>query len=569
MSDESCSEKSFTENVEDDPEEDVHRSVSRDNLKTSDGSNDGRSVEMIDTVDSRSAVHDEADMMASVITRDYDYDENRSNTSDRSLSRSGHIEYASNGTVGSRRSSYNKFTIDDIGSCNQQSRSEDHEVQVIDNDQDDGFEYYGGDAATDHEESPRDDDEHRKSSLAPLGESTAINITCCDNGIEVSESRRSQKISLEISESVVRYAENTPLGTPHGGDGTSSPQCGSEYSYGSSFNGNNNASAHIPTTTTATVITADNVEQQQLRQQQLNSVVSVNHQPSDFGKLHSFPASQHPDFSLLLTLASQPLVTEINTTVKRESFSIPRFKTQLRKCCLNPLSGVISGEEEKEMKKNGIAPSQQLNSEIIGSCAYSSKVEEESHGGLQQLRGQCSSDCIGPTGRHPIIQNSRQNGKATTALLTLPVSQSCRSAYALYCHHYRVHINSQLLHSLSDAINEFHLKSMRVTDNYVGFKGVLPLLDVCRINTNLCELVLSNNGLCNCAINQLVHMAEHHPSLRCIDLSRNPFITMRSLRILRTLLIQNANIAVLDLSGTHIAETHQKCLTRLIANRNI
>ena len=106
-------------------------------------------------------------------------------------------------------------------------------------------------------------------------------------------------------------------------------------------------------------------------------------------------------------------------------------------------------------------------------------------------------------------------------LMDSVVGHSLRSVYLYYCKEYRSKPNSTLFRSLSDAPGDFTLAHLDCTGNFIGDKGLLPLLEVVRLCASCTRLSLPDNGIKNSGVECLVHMVLEHPALRELDLSNN------------------------------------------------
>mmetsp|Transcript_4710 Transcript_4710/g.17702 ORF Transcript_4710/g.17702 Transcript_4710/m.17702 type:complete len:148 (-) Transcript_4710:253-696(-) len=129
---------------------------------------------------------------------------------------------------------------------------------------------------------------------------------------------------------------------------------------------------------------------------------------------------------------------------------------------------------------------------------------------------------------------------------------SLREKYLASCKTEIVTPNSVFQKMLpDDPDTEFPSDTLDFTRNYVGDRGVVPVLQTLAHMPNICILKLKDNGLRNNAIHQLEKILKDHPSLIEIDLSHN-FISTGAANSLLRLLDENQVIRKIDLEGTKI-----------------
>ena len=98
---------------------------------------------------------------------------------------------------------------------------------------------------------------------------------------------------------------------------------------------------------------------------------------------------------------------------------------------------------------------------------------------------------------------------------------SQRSVYIYYCKEYKTKPNSVLFKSLADNPGDFSATEIDCTGNFIGDKGLLPLLEVVRLCSQCTSLILPENGVKNSGVECIVHVALEHPSLRDLNLANN------------------------------------------------
>jgi hypothetical protein len=123
---------------------------------------------------------------------------------------------------------------------------------------------------------------------------------------------------------------------------------------------------------------------------------------------------------------------------------------------------------------------------------------------------------------------------------------SCQTIYKFYCEQYDVKPNSRVLAMLPERVGDFmSVTEISVKGNYVGERGILPLLEVARLCENLRKLNFSGNGLRNSSVEWIVEYVLATPKL-CpkishIDLSDNR-ISMGAGKILLLMAIQRPSV---------------------------
>eukprot|EP00756_Hemistasia_phaeocysticola_P063332 Hpha_TRINITY_DN6806_c0_g1::TRINITY_DN6806_c0_g1_i1::g.46172::m.46172 len=113
-------------------------------------------------------------------------------------------------------------------------------------------------------------------------------------------------------------------------------------------------------------------------------------------------------------------------------------------------------------------------------------------------------------------------------------------------------VNSAVAAKL-DAASFRPLTALDLNANYVGPKGVLPVLDLLERNQTVELLDLSRNGLDNTAVSALVEVVRRHLGLTELNLSFNN-ITQAGGKELFTLIETNDRIVSLGLDGTDVYE---------------
>eukprot|EP01012_Entosiphon_sulcatum_P034833 TRINITY_DN4423_c0_g1_i6.p1 TRINITY_DN4423_c0_g1~~TRINITY_DN4423_c0_g1_i6.p1 ORF type:complete len:546 (-),score=121.55 TRINITY_DN4423_c0_g1_i6:201-1838(-) len=159
--------------------------------------------------------------------------------------------------------------------------------------------------------------------------------------------------------------------------------------------------------------------------------------------------------------------------------------------------------------------------------------------------------------------------RARIAVLTYLYGHSCRSVYLYYCKQYETKPKPQVRLQLPDEPNRFNMTELILNETtLIGNKGLLPVLEVVRLNPNLRALSVAGNGIKNTGVEWLVHMALEHPGLSSLDLSDNR-ITNAAGTVLNYLAQRNPRIVDINMRNTRIDDqlkTHIEL--RLKANRD-
>ncbi|ORC89540.1 putative calpain-like cysteine peptidase [Trypanosoma theileri] len=99
-----------------------------------------------------------------------------------------------------------------------------------------------------------------------------------------------------------------------------------------------------------------------------------------------------------------------------------------------------------------------------------------------------------------------------------------KDVYRRECEALDIIPNSGLLRMLPDTTVQIEgVSVMHFGRNYLGDRGILPLLEVIIQAKSLHTLNLRDNGIGNDGVRALCRALRHHPSLRVLELSGNPF----------------------------------------------
>eukprot|EP00993_Chasmostoma_nieuportense_P000011 NODE_100_length_3202_cov_34.411057_g93_i0.p1 GENE.NODE_100_length_3202_cov_34.411057_g93_i0~~NODE_100_length_3202_cov_34.411057_g93_i0.p1 ORF type:complete len:1039 (-),score=176.57 NODE_100_length_3202_cov_34.411057_g93_i0:84-2918(-) len=193
------------------------------------------------------------------------------------------------------------------------------------------------------------------------------------------------------------------------------------------------------------------------------------------------------------------------------------------------------------------------------------------YGGPQQYGSRDDDDSSTATGRTKLrvgLRAPENDERAKITLLTDLAGHSCQSVYLYYCKQYETKPKPQVRLALPDTPNEFGMEELILNETtLIGNKGLLPVLEVVRLNTGMKALSVIGNGIKNTGVEWLVHTALDHPSLTAIDLSDNR-ITNAAGTVLNYLAQRNPRITEVNITNTRIDEQlKQHIELRLKTNR--
>lgn len=91
--------------------------------------------------------------------------------------------------------------------------------------------------------------------------------------------------------------------------------------------------------------------------------------------------------------------------------------------------------------------------------------------------------------------------------------------------------------------------SLNLAGTYVGSKGVVPIIELCKALPNVVNVSVSDNYLSNESIWYLSKMALYHPSIASIDVSKNPISWIGAMCVVE-LVTKNHHITAVHVGGT-------------------
>ncbi|KAG5480653.1 hypothetical protein CUR178_05787 [Leishmania enriettii] len=149
---------------------------------------------------------------------------------------------------------------------------------------------------------------------------------------------------------------------------------------------------------------------------------------------------------------------------------------------------------------------------------------------------------------------------------------SPRAAYTTICRRFRVTPLASAAVMFPDVAGAWDaVTTLDFSRTYVGSKGALPVIELCRRLPRLQSLVLSDNYLSNDTVWRLVQVTLFHPCLERIDLSANEHISWCGAMCLVELVLRNPRIIYVGLRGSTVspeilqsieAQTRQNAIRR-------
>lgn len=132
-------------------------------------------------------------------------------------------------------------------------------------------------------------------------------------------------------------------------------------------------------------------------------------------------------------------------------------------------------------------------------------------------------------------------------------SFSPREAYVQLCERFKCKPIGAVANMLSHTTGAWDaVEVVDLSRTYVGHKGAVPIIELCKCLSSLRRVNLSDNYLTNDATWNLAYMAMYHPTLREIELRGNSFISWSGAMCLMQALLRNARLTYVGLHKTGI-----------------
>jgi hypothetical protein len=127
--------------------------------------------------------------------------------------------------------------------------------------------------------------------------------------------------------------------------------------------------------------------------------------------------------------------------------------------------------------------------------------------------------------------------------------QGPRDAYTTLCKRGGLHVITAVEKMLPAGSGAWEVTDLDLSRTYVGHRGVVPIMELCKLLHKLTTLNLSNNYLNNKSVYWICKAAAFHPSLQSIDLSHNE-VTWTAGMCALELVVRNPTIQRIDLANT-------------------
>eukprot|EP01012_Entosiphon_sulcatum_P010433 TRINITY_DN16098_c0_g1_i1.p1 TRINITY_DN16098_c0_g1~~TRINITY_DN16098_c0_g1_i1.p1 ORF type:complete len:507 (+),score=92.19 TRINITY_DN16098_c0_g1_i1:61-1581(+) len=150
------------------------------------------------------------------------------------------------------------------------------------------------------------------------------------------------------------------------------------------------------------------------------------------------------------------------------------------------------------------------------------------------------------------------------------VEAAHRLLYLQACDRIRMKPNSKLVKTLELKEGEDEIDTIDLSDNYLGKKGLKPLMELIESKRQLKKLVLRQTELENTDVDTMLGTLMRHPSVTHIDLSRNEALSRTAAKKLVELAARNPNIRFLELEKTGISDEKKRVINSLLErNRKV
>ncbi|KAG5502369.1 hypothetical protein JIQ42_05246 [Leishmania sp. Namibia] len=165
-----------------------------------------------------------------------------------------------------------------------------------------------------------------------------------------------------------------------------------------------------------------------------------------------------------------------------------------------------------------------------------------------------------PSTALPALGEGRRGGDGGTATIAAPAStdgpMDYVALYRQYCAEEGCKANSALVRYIQDRGGHFSLERLNLGNNYLGPKGLRPVLRMIDLCQTIVSINLENNGIDNDAVADLCEVLQRHVSVASLNLSHNPISFAGGKRLLQ-LVEANPRITELRLDRTDIFEGSQ------------
>ncbi|CBZ26766.1 conserved hypothetical protein [Leishmania mexicana MHOM/GT/2001/U1103] len=170
----------------------------------------------------------------------------------------------------------------------------------------------------------------------------------------------------------------------------------------------------------------------------------------------------------------------------------------------------------------------------------------------------------------PVLGEERRGSNGRLATIAAPVSADGSmdhvALYRQFCAEEGCKVNSAVLRYMQDRGGHFSLERLNLSSNYLGSKGLRPVIRMIDLCQTIVSINLENNGINNDAVMDLCEVLQRHVSITALNLSNNPISVAGGKRLLQ-LVEDKPRITELLLNGTDIFEGSQNRI-RMALKRN-
>jgi hypothetical protein len=157
------------------------------------------------------------------------------------------------------------------------------------------------------------------------------------------------------------------------------------------------------------------------------------------------------------------------------------------------------------------------------------------------------------------------DGETSAAMGETPTP---KSFYVSQCKQHLCKPNSHIINLLSHCSGQLDFKELDLSTNFVGTKGIFPILEIVRRCPHLQKFIVRDNYLDNQAVHYVASTALEHPALTHLDVSNNPISWTAAMSLL-DMVNKNPRIREVFMQGTFIKPEIVETINKKIENRKI
>lgn len=146
------------------------------------------------------------------------------------------------------------------------------------------------------------------------------------------------------------------------------------------------------------------------------------------------------------------------------------------------------------------------------------------------------------------------------------VGMSARDVYALLCRRNNCRVISSVIEQLPEKPGVWDLAQLDLEKTYVGHRGLVPVIELCKLLHKLQSLSFANNYLTNKSVWFACQMLMFHPAVSSVSFACNDVSWTAGMCILE-LVTRNANVRAVDVTETLLQpKVAQAILTQIRRN---